>query len=90
MKWQPIETAPTGIPVLIHYQNRLGNSRVIKARYIQRFTEECCGDAEEGAEEYDEANDCYTYIEEWWKCIDNWDDFAFIGVHEGVPDAWMP
>ena len=52
MQWQPIETAPSGKAVLIHYKNRLGNSRVIKARYIQRFTEEAVNDDGEGVDDY--------------------------------------
>ena len=90
MQWQPIETAPSGKAVLIHYKNRLGNSRVIRARYIQRFTEEAVNDDGEGVDEYDEANDRYTYMEGWWEMLDNWDDYAFVMVNEGQPTHWMP
>lgn len=89
-EWLPIESAPKGVAVLIHYKNQLGKSLVIKARYIERFTEEAGHDCEEGVYEYDEANDRYTYTQGWWEMIDNWDDFAFVMVHEGQPDMWQP
>lgn len=88
--WLPIESAPKGVAVLIHYKNRLGKSRVIKARYIERFTEEAGHDCEEGVDEYDEANDRYTYTQGWWEMIDNWDEYGFVMVHEGQPDMWHP
>ena len=39
--------------------------------------------------EYDEANDRYTYLEGWWEVIDNWGEFGFVKVHEGEPTHWM-
>lgn len=90
-QWQPIETAPSGVPVLIFYVNTYGKSRVIKARHIARFTEEANYDSfEDGVDEYDEENDRYTYREGWWEIIDNWEDYGFVVVHEGTPTHWMP
>lgn len=88
MSWHPIETAPSGVEVLIHYKNALGKSRVIKARRIERFTEESGSDSNDGVDEYDQANDRYTYVAGWWESIDNWDDFAFVMVSEGIPTEW--
>ena len=90
-EWRPIETAPTNLPVLVHYKNPLGKSRVVKAQLIPRFSMESSPDTELGVDEYDEENDRYTYIEGWWEVIDNWDDYSFVlfdGDHR--PDAWMP
>ena len=87
--WQPIETAPSGKAVLIHYRNPLGNSRVIKARHIQRFTEES-NDEGMGVDEYDEANDRYTYVEGWWEMLDNWDEYSIVKVCSGTPTHWHP
>lgn len=88
--WQPISTAPQLQVVLVHYKNVLGKSRVIKARFTPRYTEEATDECEFGTQEYDEANDRYTLVEGWWECIDNWGDFSYVFVTEGVPDHWMP
>jgi hypothetical protein len=88
MSWQPIETAPSGKAVLIYYKGSYGGKRIIKARHIARFTEEASYDCEEGVDEYDEDNDRYTYCEGWWEMIDNWGDFAFVMVSEGIPTHW--
>lgn len=93
MEWLPIESIRTPSPVLVFYKNSLGNGRIIKARYIKRFSEESnsdFGDSEDGVDEYDEENDRYTYRQGWWECIDNWGDFSFIAVSEGEPTHWMP
>ena len=89
-QWKPIATAPKdGTTVLIHYTNCLGNGRTIKAKYLPRFYEESgCTDGD-GVDEYDEANDRYTYREGWWEVIDNWGEFGFVKVHEGEPTHWM-
>ena len=89
-QWKPIESAPRdGTAVLIHYTNCLGNGRTIKAKYLPRFYEESgCTDGD-GVNEYDEANDRYTYLEGWWEVIDNWGEFGFVKVHEGEPTHWM-
>lgn len=87
--WQPIATAPSGKQVLIHYKNKLGKDRIIKARHITRFTEESNSDtSEEGCDEYDEANDRFTYCEGWWECLDNWEEYGFVMVTQGEPDLW--
>ena len=89
-QWKPIESAPRdGTTVLIHYTNCLGNGRTIKAQYLPRFYEESgCTDGGD-VDEYDEANDRYTYLEGWWEVIDNWGEFGFVKVHEGEPTHWM-
>ena len=61
--WQPIETAPTGKIVLVHYKNSLGNGRTMRARYylpetLESETEES-GWADEGWYEESEA---YEYL----------------------------
>ena len=88
--WRPIEEAPHNTLVLVHYKNRLGKSRIVRAEFIPRFTVESGPDAEHGIDEYDEANDRYTYIEGWWEHIDNWAEYAFVLFDSGhKPDGWQ-
>lgn len=91
MTWRPIEEAPSGVAVLIHYRNAYDKSRVIKAEFFARFTRESDSENEgDGVDEWDEANDRHTYCEGWWELIDNWGDFGFVKVNEGEPTHWMP
>ena len=61
--WQPIETAPKGKIVLMHYKNRLGNGRTMRARYYLPETLDSdtteSGWADEGWYEESEA---YEYL----------------------------
>lgn len=85
--WQPIETAPKGKPVLVHYTNELGKGRTIKAYYVERFTEESSPDSEN--DEYNEADDTYYTLPGWYEMIDNWDEYSSVFVHHD-PIHWMP
>lgn len=78
-EWQPIETAPRdGRKIIVTYTNRLGNTRTVMARWLtEEQAVECDGDGvglEEG----------------WYECIDNWDDYTEVAIHEGEPSSWMP
>ncbi len=86
-EWQPIETAPKGNAVLIYYTNEFGNERIVKALYIERFTEE----AEPASEndEYNEADDTYYTLPGWYEMIDNWGDYSSVAIHHN-PSHWMP
>ena len=89
--WLPIADVPQCKAILIHYKNKLGKSRIIKAKFIPKFTVESSGEYADGdVDEYDEANDRYTYTEGFWELIDNWDDFTMVKVNEGEPDGWQP
>ncbi len=26
----------------------------------------------------------------WYECINNWDDYTEVAIHEGEPSHWMP
>jgi hypothetical protein len=87
--WKPIETAPKSTVILVFYKNRSGKGRIVKAAYVEKFTEESNGDYDEFAD-YNEATDCYYTPEGWYEYIDNWDDFSHIKIGEGTPTHWMP
>lgn len=85
--WQPIETAPKVIPILIHYTNSCGNGRTVKAYYIEKFTEESSDDSDNY--EYNEADDTYYIVPGWYEMIDNWDDYSSVAIQYD-PTYWMP
>lgn len=75
MAWQPIETAPKGRIVLVHYKNRLGNGRTMRARYYLEDTLDSdtteSGWADEGWYEESEA-------------------YEYLMPLDGDPTHWMP
>lgn len=77
--WQPIETAPkTGCKVILFYLNLNNLPRTVMARWL----------TDEQAAETD-ADD--VGLEGgWYECIDNWDDYTEVAIHEGEPTHWMP
>lgn len=78
-QWLPIETAPkTGRKVIVFYRNRNNLPRTVMARWL----------TDEQAAETD-ADD--VGLEGgWYECIDNWDDYTEVAIHEGEPTHWMP
>lgn len=77
--WQPIESAPkTGRKVILFYKNRLHVGRTVIARWL----------TDEQATEID--GDGVGLEGGWYECIDNWDDYTEVTIHEGEPSHWMP
>jgi hypothetical protein len=77
--WQPIATAPqTGRKVIMFYLNRNSLPRTVIARWI----------TDEQAAETD--GDGVGLEAGWYECIDNWDDYTEVAIHEGEPTHWMP
>lgn len=77
--WQPIETAPkTGRKVILFYLNRNNLPRTVMARWL----------TDEEAAETDA--DGVGLEGGWYECIDNWDDYTEVAIHEGEPTHWMP
>ena len=77
--WQSIESAPkTGRKVILFYKNRLNVGRTVIARWL----------TDEQATEID--GDDVGLEGGWYECIDNWDDFTEVAIHEGEPSHWMP
>jgi len=77
--WQPIATAPqTGRKVIMFYLNRNSLPRTVMARWI----------TDEQAAETD--GDGVGLEAGWYECIDNWDDYTEVAIHEGEPTHWMP
>jgi hypothetical protein len=78
-QWQPIETAPMdGQKVILFYLNRNNFRRTVMARWV----------TDEQAAETD-ADDVGLEAG-WYECIDNWDDYCQVCIHEGEPTHWMP
>ena len=77
--WQPIATAPmTGKKVILFYMNRNAKARTVMARWL----------TDEQAAETDA--DGVGLEGGWYECIDNWDDYTEVAIHEGEPSHWMP
>jgi len=77
--WQRIETAPkTGRKVILFYLNRNNIPRTVMARWL----------SDDEAAETD--TDCVGLEGGWYECIDNWDDYTEVAIHEGEPTYWMP
>lgn len=77
--------------VLAVYKNKLGHWRTIIAKWIEAKTLEAEGDCwEYELTEYDEDSDCYWVKPGWFECIENWDEYTMITVHEGEITHWMP
>lgn len=77
--WQPIETAPkSGVKILVRYLNRNVKARTVVARWL----------TDERAAETD--TDDVGLASGWYECIDNWDDYTCVAIHEGAPTHWMP
>ena len=89
-EWRDIETAPPSKPVLIHYRNGYGKSRVIKAAFVPRFTEEATGEEEGDWFEENEKTGLLYVPQGWYEQIDNWGELSAVHVCEGDPDCWMP
>lgn len=87
MQWQPIETAPSGLAILVFYKNSSGYGRIIKAKYVPKFTWESETDCEMDTE-YNEETDTFYYPSGWYEMIDNWDDYTCCVV-EHQPELWQ-
>jgi len=79
MQWQPIDTAPKdGRKVILFYRNSHSRPRTVMARWL----------TDEQAAETDA--DGVGLEGGWYECIDNWNDYTEVAIHEGEPTHWMP
>ena len=77
-EWQPIDSAPqTGRKVILFYLNRNNLPRTVMARWL---TDEQAADTD---------GDDVGLEGGWYECIDNWDDYTQVAIHEGEPSHWM-
>ena len=74
-EWQPIESAPKGRIVLVHYYNVLGKSRTVRAAYYLADSLES-EDTESGFAD-----------EGWYEEAEAYDNLAPV---DGEPTHWMP
>ena len=82
--WKPIETAPKGRDILVHYKNCFDKSRIVIARYIEKYTEESDNDYAE----YSEEHDNYFTPEGWYEQIENWDEYSGLLITDAITH-WM-
>ena len=76
--WQPIEAAPKdGRKVILFYTNQNKMPRTVMANWL----------TQEQAEEIDD--DGVGLESGWYECIDNWDIYSHVAIHEGEPTHWM-
>lgn len=84
--WQDIDNAPQdGRNILIYYKNDCNKDRIIKAKYINKFTEE----SHEDFADYSEEKDEYYTPEGWYEDIDNWDEYSHVKINH-IPTHWQP
>ena len=90
MEWIKVsEKLPKhGLTVLATYKNSYDKNRIIIAVHLDRFREESTYD--DCDDEYSEELDNYFLKEGWYEQIDNWGDFSFVTVCEGIVSHWMP
>lgn len=78
-QWLPISEAPKdGRKLVLSYLNRSGKRRTVFGRWL----------TDEQAAETD--GDDVGLAAGWYECIDNWDDFTHVAIHEGEPDFFQP
>ena len=75
--WRPIKEADKSQTLLVYYKNDNGKARTHLATYIEKFSEETCGEYCEYSEELDE----YYLPEGWYEVVWNWDEFMWIAMH---------
>ena len=73
--WMPIDTAPKGKIVLVHYTNRLGNGRTMRAQYY--LPETLDSDATESG-----------WADEGW--YEESEAYEYLMPLDGEPTHWMP
>ena len=79
---------PSGQIVLAFYRDAFGKGRIIRAMWcLPKHVE---SDTDSDIAEYDEETDKYWDPEGWYECMDNWDQFRTIMVHEGEVSYWTP
>ena len=76
--------------VLVTYTNRLGNCRRVIAELVAKHTVEASDDYWGYGADYDEATDQYYCPAGWYECVENWDELAYLAIHEGEVTHWMP
>lgn len=74
--------------VIATYINSCGNRRTIAGYYLYKYANESNGE-DDSSDEYCEDDETYYYCEGWYEQQDNWNDYAFINVHEGKVTHWQ-
>ncbi len=87
--WKPIETAPkTGRKLLLSLLNVAGKRRTIVGFWVERFTMEDDGDADES--DVDEKDGTYYWGEGWYESLESHDDFSCLYAAQDSITHFMP
>ena len=91
-RWIPVsqQLPKQNEKVLVTYTNQLGNCRRVIAELVAKHTVEASDDCWGDGADYDEATDQYYCPAGWYECVENWDELAYLAVHEGEVTHWMP
>lgn len=73
-----------GQPVLAHFKNELGKSRMIVAVHYPKFWREADNDNDELPTEYDEKTDQFYWPAGFYEKVECWEDFTFLAVTETI------
>lgn len=87
--WISVEDKLPDFECLAFYTNERGKGRIIVAHYIEKHKEVADTEDTEWLD-YDETTDEYYYPAGWYENIDNWPDYSFIKVNEGIITHWRP
>jgi len=90
MSWNPIETAPKDVPLLVVCARSSGKLVRLIAVYCSKHREEA---GEEYIDsdwcDYDESTDTYYCPEGWYEQIKNWDELSAVHISDMKPVLWQ-
>ncbi len=90
MSWNPIETAPKDVPLLVACAMPSGKLVRLIAVYCSKRTQEAGEDYNDSDWcDYDEATDTYYCPEGWYEQIKNWDELSAVHISDMTPVLWQ-
>jgi len=87
-EWISVEEELPNGNCLAFYKNSHGKERIVKAFYAKHYEIEQNIDSE--YYEYNDTDDRCYLPEGWHECIDNWEEYSSVAIHEGIVTHWIP